>query len=175
MAAHGTILEFSSAQETWTSYVERLQQYLAARRYWQRALLLSVCGPTTYRLIRNLVSPKKLMELKFHDLVDLVTKASWYQAICDCPEVSFQHKKLPWWRVNLNICSRALPITEHCNFGTLLNEMLHDQIVYGIEDQKIKCRLLAEPELTFDKAYELANCYSIWICRQKCQGFATCC
>ena len=36
-------------------------------------------------------------------------KASWSPAICNCPEISFQHEKLPWWRVNLNICSRASP------------------------------------------------------------------
>ena len=32
MAAHGTISEFSSAQETWTSYIECLEQYLAANK-----------------------------------------------------------------------------------------------------------------------------------------------
>ena len=46
-----------------TAYVERLVQYLAANKIeepdQQRAVLLSVCGPATYRLIRNLVSPKK--------------------------------------------------------------------------------------------------------------------
>ena len=31
MAAHGTISEFSSAQETLTSYIEHLEQYLAAK------------------------------------------------------------------------------------------------------------------------------------------------
>ena len=63
MTAHGTISEFSSAQETWTSYVERLEQYLAANKVedadQHRAILLSVCGPATYRLIHNLASPKK--------------------------------------------------------------------------------------------------------------------
>ena len=34
--------------------------------------------------------------------------------------------------------------------------MLRDRIVCGIEDAKIQRRLLAEPELTFDKAFELA-------------------
>ena len=78
MAAHGTISEFSSAQETWTSYIERLEQYLAANKVedadQQRAILLSICGPATYRLIHNSASPKKPTELKFKDIVDLVTK-----------------------------------------------------------------------------------------------------
>jgi len=78
MAAHSTISEFSSAQETWTPYIECLEQYLAANKVedadQHRALLLSVCGPATYRLIRNLASPKKPIELKFKDIVDLVAK-----------------------------------------------------------------------------------------------------
>ena len=57
MATHGTISVFSSSQETWTSYVERLQQYLKANKIedadQQRAVLLyGVCGlAATYRLI----------------------------------------------------------------------------------------------------------------------------
>ena len=78
MAAHGTISEFSSAQQTWTSYIECLKQYLAANKVedadQHRAILLSICGPVTYWLIRNLASPKKPTELKFQDIVDLITK-----------------------------------------------------------------------------------------------------
>ena len=48
----GTISEFSSTLESWTVYVERLVQYLAANKIeepdQQRAVLLSVCGPATY-------------------------------------------------------------------------------------------------------------------------------
>ena len=44
----GTISEFSSTLESWTAYVERLVQYLAANKIeepdQQRAVLLSVCG-----------------------------------------------------------------------------------------------------------------------------------
>ena len=51
MEAHGIISEFSSAQETWTSYIERLEQYLAANKVedanQQRAILLGVCGHCT--------------------------------------------------------------------------------------------------------------------------------
>ena len=43
--AHGSFSEFSSSQETWTAYVQRLEQYLAANKIedadQQRAILLS--------------------------------------------------------------------------------------------------------------------------------------
>ena len=78
MATHGTIAAFSNLQETWTVYIEHLQQYFAANKIedadQQRAILLSVCGPASYRLIHNLVSPKKPTEFKIADLIDIVQK-----------------------------------------------------------------------------------------------------
>ena len=58
---HGTIGEFNSTQEDWTSYVERLQQYFAANdvaESKQRAVLLSACGVATYCLIENFLAPE---------------------------------------------------------------------------------------------------------------------
>ena len=52
MAVHGSIGEFSVGSETWVSYIERLQQYFVANDIKgddrQRAVLLSVCGASTY-------------------------------------------------------------------------------------------------------------------------------
>ena len=63
MAYLGTISEFSNTQKSWIAYVERLVQYLAANKIedadQQQAILLSVCGPATYQMICNLMSPKK--------------------------------------------------------------------------------------------------------------------
>ena len=76
MATLSTISVFSSSQETWTTYMERLQQYLAANNIedadQQRAVLLSVHGQATYRLIQSLVSPKKPTEPKFAELVEVL-------------------------------------------------------------------------------------------------------
>jgi len=78
MATHGTIAAFSSSQETWTVYVERLEQHFAANKIGdadqQRAILLSVCRRATYRFICNLVSPMKPTELKIEELITLVQK-----------------------------------------------------------------------------------------------------
>ena len=47
-------------------------------------------------------------------------------------------------------------LTEHCNFGETLPEMLRDRLVCGINNKKIQRRLLAERELTLKKAEEIA-------------------
>eukprot|EP00731_Ephydatia_muelleri_P038059 Em0643g2a len=52
MSRHGTIEEFDSATEDWRAYSERLEQYFVANdaddAAKKRAILLSVCGASTY-------------------------------------------------------------------------------------------------------------------------------
>ena len=77
-ATYGSIGEFDSAREDWVSYTERLEQYFTANDIKaeeedkRRAILLSVCGASTYQLIRNLVSPSKPTDKTFAQLVKLV-------------------------------------------------------------------------------------------------------
>lgn len=75
MATYGK-LEAYDPQEEWSQYIERLQFYFEANGVSdedkQRAILLSVCGSKTYKLIRNLTMPGKPSDMKFTELVDLV-------------------------------------------------------------------------------------------------------
>ncbi|VDI39280.1 Hypothetical predicted protein, partial [Mytilus galloprovincialis] len=48
-------------------------------------------------------------------------------------------------------------LTEHYNYGDTLNAMLRDRLVVGIKSDRIQRRLLAEPNLTFEKALEIAT------------------
>ena len=76
MASHGTLSDFDSDREDWTSYTERLEQYFEANdvvsAVKQRAILLSICGASTYQLIRDLVAPAKPISKSFAELVILV-------------------------------------------------------------------------------------------------------
>ena len=87
MTSIGAIEHFSG--KDWELYAERLQEFLLAndlgeiklkddnsnatvvkaRAEKRRAVLLSVIGPATYSLLRNLVSPAKPSEKTFEDLV----------------------------------------------------------------------------------------------------------
>ena len=48
-------------------------------------------------------------------------------------------------------------LSEHCKFGTTLEDVLRDRLVCGISDDRIQRRLLGEQELTFEKAVEIAT------------------
>ena len=160
MATHGTIAAFSSSQETWTVYVERLEQYFAANKIenadQQRAILLSVCGPATYRLIRNLVSPKKPTEFKIDELIDIVRKHHDPKPSAIVQRFHFNSRNRHTGESIAAYVAQLRQLAEHCEYGTTLNDMLRDRLVCGVDDLRIQRRLLAEPQLTFDKAFEIA-------------------
>ena len=76
---HGSVCEFDSSVEDWTSYTERLQQYFAANDVAegkQRAVLLSVCGCQTYQLVKNLLAPERPADRTFQEIVLLMKPSS---------------------------------------------------------------------------------------------------
>ena len=48
-------------------------------------------------------------------------------------------------------------LTLNCEFGATLPEMLRDRFVMGLANDKIQQVLLAETDLTFDKAVSMAT------------------
>lgn len=50
-----------------------------------------------------------------------------------------------------------------CNFGLLQDSMIRDQIVFGINDKKVRERFLRETELTLNEA--------VWICHASAKDF----
>ena len=76
MGRHGTIGEFVSEHEDWSSYIERLENYFVANDVVtakkKHAMLLGVCYARTYQLICNLTTPVTLSLKSYEDLVKLV-------------------------------------------------------------------------------------------------------
>ena len=72
---HGTVGVFDASQEEdWNEYAERLMHYFVANDIVaeaRRAILLTVVGPGTFRLLNPLASPKKLEEFMFTELVEI--------------------------------------------------------------------------------------------------------
>ena len=158
MAVYGKVSEFDETKEDWDQYVERLENYFAANGIQaatkKQGILLSVVNPTTYKLLRSLVSPQKPTEKTYEERV-AVMKAHH----CPNPSVIVQrfrfHNRFrhPGESISTYIAElRAL--SEYCNF-TELEDMLRDRLVCGINDEAIQRKLLAEPELTYARATEI--------------------
>ncbi len=70
--------EFNSSPDDWISYSEQLDFYLDANDVVEdakkRSIFLSSCGSSTYKLVRNLVSPSQPAQVSYKDIVRLLTK-----------------------------------------------------------------------------------------------------
>ena len=72
MALIGKIEELNE-NNSWVEYTKRVEQYFAVNEITDNhkkwAIVLSVCGAKTYKLIRNLVNPRKPTDKSFAELV----------------------------------------------------------------------------------------------------------
>ena len=94
--------------------------------------------------------------MKFQDIVDLVTKHHDSKPFVVVQRYCFSTRSCCGGESISMYVAELHHLSEHCYFGTSLNKMLRDQIVYRIEDPKIQRQPLAEPQFTFDKEFELA-------------------
>ena len=161
MATHGAVSTFDPNMEDWTTYTERMKHYFVANDVTdadkKRSILLSACGPATFKVIRNLVEEGKLDTTPYDDIVKLVK--NYYDPP---PSVTMQRYKFNT-RVRgasesvANYVAALREIAQHCEYKESLQDMLRDRLVCGVNHEAITNRLLSEKKLTFDKAMELAQ------------------
>ena len=159
MATYGKVEEFKEDEE-WVEYIERLTHYFTANDIEdedkQRSILLSVCGAKTYKLIRNLVAPDKPDSKTFKELAELVQNHRNPKPSEIVQRFKFNSRFRKEGESVATYVAELRQLTEHCNFGGVLEDMLRDRLVCGINDDRIQRRLLSETTLNFKKAYEMA-------------------
>ena len=159
-ATLGRVEEFDGSKEEWQQYVERLGHFFIANGIdsaeKKRAVFLSVIGPSTYKVLHNLVSPVKPGEKTFDELVEALSK-HYNPAPSEIVQRCKFHSRLrkPGESVAVFV-SELRSLSEYCKFGESLEIMIRDRLVCGICDDAIQKRLLSETDLTYTKAVSLA-------------------
>jgi len=150
MALIGKIEEYNE-NDSWIEYTERLKQYFAANEITdnnkKRVVLPSVCGAKTYKLIRNLVNPRKPTDKSFVKLVNLVKNHLNPRPSCIVYRFKFNSRFRQQRETIQQYVAELRNLSEHCDFGDQLEKMLRDQLVCGLNDEWIQRRLLAESQL----------------------------
>ena len=161
MAAHGSLGEFVLSTGDWKSYVERAKLYFTANDIIdaskRRAVLLSSCGDATYRRIKDVLSPRAPAETTFKAICDAMAKHLQPESSEIVQRFRFNTRvRLPQESIATYV-TQLKRLAEHCNFGDTarLNEMIRDRLVCGIAHEKWQQRLLAEDNLTYNKAYKM--------------------
>ena len=159
MATLGSIESFKPGSEDWHAYSERFDQYVIANDIKDEkkivATFLTTIGSKTYNLLRDLLAPTKPSEVKFTELVKTLRDHYEPKPIVIAERFHF-HKREQHEGEGVAEYSAALKkCSEHCAFGTFLEEALRDRFVCGLRSKQTQKRLLAEKSLTWKTAVEI--------------------
>ena len=159
MSNFGNIGEFRAEEEQFSSYTERIEAYFIANDIKEEAkkksIFITSIGPKTYKLLRDLILPKKPMNESLEKILQILSK-HFEPKPCEIVE-----------RFRFNSCNRKEEqstadyvaelrrLSEFCNYGDKLDEHLRDRLVCGIKDNRIQRRLLSESDLTLQRAIEI--------------------
>ena len=113
-------------------------------------------GSQTYGLLKSLTSPTKPSTLSFKDIVDILQDHSAPKPLVIVERFRF-HKRNQGLDEGVSTYVAALrKLTQHCEFGTFLDDALRDRLVCGLRSTQIQKRLLSQKKLTFKTALETA-------------------
>ena len=156
---------FDGTKEEWPQYTERVRHFSPANaltegaknnrfffpslvlpptNYSKQLVFLSLIGPSTYKLLSNLLAPTKPGDMSYNDLVK--TLLAHY---CPTPsELVWRHKFYSRSRKSgetvPKFVSEVNSIAEYCILGATLDVMFWDGLVCGINNSQIQKRLLSE-------------------------------
>ncbi|XP_053391713.1 uncharacterized protein K02A2.6-like [Mercenaria mercenaria] len=156
----GKIECFDNTSETWQNYEERLGQYFIANGVKDEKkvpALLALIGPTTYAVLRDLTSPTVPSEKTYNELTTLLQTHFNPKPLTIAERFRFykRDQRAGESVQDFNISLRKL--SQHCNFGDGLNEVLRDRFVCGLRNENIQKKLLSEKDLTYEKSIEIAT------------------
>lgn len=160
-AVFGAVGPFDGTQETWDNYTERLGFFFqangieAAQR--KKTILLSVCGASTYKLIRSLLAPTTPERAGYDDIVRKMKEHTNPKPSTVVQRFRFYSRVQTAAESVAEFVAELRRLSTDCEFGETISVMLRDRLVCGVRDERIQRRLLQDPELTFERAMSTAR------------------
>lgn len=155
----GRLDVFDSSTEDWNTYVERLEQFFAANEVAADKyvpVLLSAMGGKAYSLLRNLTAPNKPADKTYDDIVEVMRAHLSPKPLLIAERYRFHKRNQAKEETVVAYVAELKRLSEHCQFGTGLDDALRDRLVCGIRHEGIQKRLLTEVDLTFKRALEIS-------------------
>ena len=117
---------------------------------------MSCCGPTTYKTIRSLVDSETRKTIKYSKLIDLLTSHYNPKPSSIVQQFKFYNRNRSKEESVASYMTALRALAEYCEYGESLNMMLRNKLVCSVNHEGIQCCLLAEKDLTYDRALEIA-------------------
>ena len=122
------------------AYCERVELYLDANNITneeqRRAVFLSTCGASTYQLIRSLVAPSKPTDKALDELYGIVKEHLAPAPSSIMQRYTFNARSQKEGESVAEFVAELRRIAQHCEFGTVLEDLLRDRLVCGLRDDR---------------------------------------
>ena len=105
-------------------------------------------GAKTYKLVRSLVAPEDPKDKSYEDLAKLLQDHFMSKPSAIVQRFRFNARSQQPGETIAMFLAELRHLSEHCEFGITLDEMLRDRLVCVVRDIRIQRRLLVEPKLT---------------------------
>ena len=149
--------------ETWRKWEQQFRIYFTAaeldkkNKVTQAAILLHTCGPEGVDIYGTFV----FSEGEDKDDIEIILKK--FRDYCE-PRKNIVYERYKFWSRNQqdseSVDQWATDLkrkASHCEFGSQSNDMIRDKVVFGIQNQGVKERLLREADLTLEKALDICR------------------
>ena len=118
----------------------------------KKALLVTVVSAATYKTLRNILAPAKPGDKSYSELLETLSKHFHLTPAEIVERYKFHSRVRKAGESIATFVAELRSLSEYCNFGALLDDMIRDRLVCGVNDAAIQKRLLAEPAPTYSKS-----------------------
>ena len=160
MALVGQVGEYVEGKEDIASYIERVELYFAANyveKDHEVSTFLSLIGADAYGVLRNLLAPDRPKDKSFEVLKEILTAHYSPKPILVAERFKFHRRSQLESESIAQFVVELKRLALKCEFGVFLEEALRDRLVCGLKNVQIQKKLLTERDLTFQKAFEMAQ------------------
>ncbi|XP_068149427.1 uncharacterized protein [Drosophila tropicalis] len=163
----------------WTTYKQRFELYLLANDVSEearkKAALLTLAGAPLFELLTSLASPTQVSDLSLSEIYEILNQ---HFSPCQSEIAAYYqfHKRdqlIDESVANYMAALRTLAVD--CKFGAALDRMLRDRFVCEMKDEGLQKSLLAEADLTIQRAMDRATsseaaAHSAWVMRNTAES-----
>ena len=153
----GQVGEYIDGKEDIASYIKRVELYFAANCVeadYEVATFVALIGADAYGVLRNLLAPELQKDKSFYELKELLVSHSSPKPILIAERFKFHRRNQHESETVAQFVVELKRLALKCEFGTFLEEASRDCLVCGLKSMQIQKKMLAERDLTFEKAFE---------------------
>ncbi len=155
----GALGPFNPSKMQWTSYTERMEEYLLANGVEDDrkkvAIMLSTIGDAAYDLLCDLYDPEKPNMKTFAQLVEKLKEHLQPKPTMISERYRFHQRNQRRGKPIAEYITALRRPAKDCEFGAFLQEAMRDRLACGLSSEAIKKELLKDKDLTLARHVKL--------------------